>query len=456
MTGPISLYEAMARALKFNLDLRLEITEKLLAQKELDLSRYEQLPDFVANASYNSRSNFSGANSQSLLTGVESLVASTSSERDVFTRDLTLTWNILDFGVSYYRAQQAADRVLIAEEQRRKVVNQLIEDVRRVYWRAVSNDRLITRLEDLLVRVNEAIEQSKQVEEDRLDKPLTALTYQRELIGIKRELQELQRELSIAKIQLAALMNLPLGQEFDLVLPERSDELRGIDLSPQLIEELSLLNRSEMREVAYEKRINAKETRAAILQLLPGLNLNFGQNYSTNEFLFNNDWLSYGAQIGWNLINIFKYPATRQAVETQGLVLDARRLALAMAIMTQVHVGLARHEHASREYATAAEYHTTQKKILDQILAAADTQSVSEQSVIREEMNTLVADVKYDIAYADLENSYAAIYASMGVDPLPAEIGHEDLNSLADALKTHFESLDSNINSVSMTLEDVN
>ncbi len=456
ISGPVTLYEAMARALKYNLDLRLEVTEKILAQRELDLSRYDQLPDLVANFEYRSRSNFSGANSQSLLTGVESLVASTSSERDVFTRDLTLSWNILDFGVSYIRAGQAADRVLIAEEQRRKVINQLIEDVRTVYWRAVSNDRLIARLEQLLVRVTEAIRQSQDIELNRLDKPLTALTYQRELIGIKRELQELQRELSIAKIQLAALMNLPPGQSYELALPERSDQINTMKLSPQMIEELALVNRSEIREVTYEKRINASETRAAILQLLPGLNLNFGKNYNTNEFLFNNDWLSYGARIGWNLLNIFKIPATKRAVETQGLVLDARRLALSMAILTQVHVGLARYQHASREYRTAAEYHSTQVKILDQIRAAAETRSVSEQSVIREEMNTLVADVKYDIAYADLENSFASIYASMGIDPVPADADYGDIQSLSRSIESHFNSMAEGSQTISMSLKDIN
>ena len=40
--------------------------------------------------------------------------------------------------MSYFNARQQADRTLIAEEQRRKVVQGLIQDVRRAYWRAAS------------------------------------------------------------------------------------------------------------------------------------------------------------------------------------------------------------------------------------------------------------------------------------------------------------------------------
>ncbi len=452
VSGPISLYEAIARALTYNLDLRLEVTKRLLAQRELDLSHYDQLPDFVGNFSYSGRDNFSGANSRSLLTGAQSLQSSTSSDRDVYAGDLNLSWNILDFGLSYIRSQQAADRVLIAEEQRRKVVNDLIQDVRSLYWRAVSNDRLIVQLEGLLERVKIAIRQSKKIESEGLDKPLTALTYQRELIGIQRELQEMQRELSLSKIQLAALMNLEPGTSYGLVLPDRTNVIREIGISAQMMEELALIKRSELREISYEQRINAKQTRAAILELLPGISFNFGQNYNSNNFLFNNDWLGYGAKISWNLLNIVKLPAIERAGETQEVVLKARRLAMSMAVLTQVHVSIAQHNNSKREYNTAADYYNTQKKVLAQIRAAAETNSVSEQAVIREEMNTLVAEVKYDIAYADLENAYAVSYAAIGVDPVPDDIDTTSMQSLATGLEDYFENFSTRIKNFSLNM----
>ena len=93
-----------------------------MSETQFDLSKYELLPQLVAKTGYNSRDKFSGSSSRSLLTGNQSLQSSTSSDRDIFTNDLSLTWNVLDFGLSYIRAKQSADHVLIAEEEKRKVV----------------------------------------------------------------------------------------------------------------------------------------------------------------------------------------------------------------------------------------------------------------------------------------------------------------------------------------------
>lgn len=441
--GSITLYESIARALKYNLDFHLEFAEKILSETELDLSRYDLLPQLVARSGYDGRDKFSGASSQSLLTGVQSLSTSTSSNRDIFTSDLKLTWNVLDFGLSYIRANQNADRVLIAEEEKRKVINRIVQDVRTAYWRAVTNDRLSNKVEKLLERVSKAIEQSKQVEIQRLDRPLTALTYQRELIGIKRELEELQRDLSLAKIQLAALMNLRPGEDYQLVIPDRTNVVDKVDISPEMMEQLSLENRPEIRTVSYEERINKKEAKAAILSLLPGLDINFGKNYTSNSFVFNTNWLSYGAQISWNLLNAFKLPATNRELDARAKVLEARRLALSMAIMTQVHVSLAQYEHSQREYKTAVDYFSTQQKILEQLQSGVSAKTVTEQSLIREEMNMMVAEVKYDIAYSDVENAYAGIYAALGIDPFPIEVD-VDVNSvdaLTSSVMTYFEGL---------------
>ncbi|MEM7465994.1 MAG: Ig-like domain-containing protein [Pseudomonadota bacterium] len=435
VNGPIDLSEAIARALRNNLDLQLEITERTLATKELELTRYDQLPELVADIDFRGRNNFTGASSRSLFTGRQSLEASTASERDVLTGNLNLTWNVLDFGVSYFRAQQAADQVLIADEERRKVVNQIVQDVKTAYWRAVSSDRLNDQLGILLSRVETAIADSKEIIAQKLDKPLTPLTYQRELITIKRELQELQRELSLAKIQLAALMNLAPGQDYELVVPDSVSEAKEPPFLPTEMEDIALAHRSEMREIAYRKRIQSQEVKAKLLELLPGVNLDFGKTYSSNTFLFNNNWLGYGNRITWNLINIFRYPATKKTLEAQSDVLGARTLALSMAIMTQVHVAYARYEHARQELGTATEYRDTQHDILDQIRAAAATKSVSEQSVIREEMNNLLAEAKYDIAHADLESAFASLYAAMGSDALQGQDSYESTSALAAAVE---------------------
>ncbi len=99
-----------------------------------------------------------------------------------------------------------------------------------MYWRAVSHDRLNEKLTSVLSRVSQALLQSREIESNRLETPLTALTYQRELMDVKQTLQEIQRELSLTKLQLAALMNLSPGTFYELEIPAR-DELAVPDLN---------------------------------------------------------------------------------------------------------------------------------------------------------------------------------------------------------------------------------
>ena len=117
--GPISLYEAMARALKYNLDNRVKLMEEALSVGELEVMRYDMLPDLTLDAGYHWRNNQPGASSESLITGTESLEPSKSIERIYFDNSLIMSWNVLDFGVSYVRSQQQANRVMMMKERRR-------------------------------------------------------------------------------------------------------------------------------------------------------------------------------------------------------------------------------------------------------------------------------------------------------------------------------------------------
>ncbi|MEO1222088.1 MAG: TolC family protein [Pseudomonadota bacterium] len=437
VSAPIDLYEAMARALKYNLDYKVELMEIALRDRELNLQRYDMLPQLVASAGYAGRDNFSGASSLSLITRRQSLEPSTSQERDLFTADLSLSWDVLDFGLSYVRSKQGADEVLIAQERRRKVANRVIEDVRSSYWRAVSAERLLTKLKELEGSVSTTLDNSERLAERRLSAPLTALTYQRELIEIQAQIRKLQRELVVAKSQLAALMNLRPGTEFSLVLPDRKQVLPAVNYAGEDMMMTALLNRPELREVSYRQRINSRELDAALLSALPSFRGILGVNVDSNDFLFNNNWINYGARASWNVLNLFRLPAHKKAVQAQDDLLEQRELALTMAVITQVHVARARFGHLSKELETAGKQMSVQDKILYQIRSGHTAGAMSRQTLLREEMNTLVTEVKYDIAYAEAQNAYANLFASMGIDEFSPDVtGREDVTTLQTSLAT--------------------
>ena len=425
VTNAITLYEAMARALKYNLDFHVELYNEALANKQLDTARLDTLPKLVASASYTGRNREAGNAGSTLF-----------PDKEKFQEDIALSWNILDFGLSKIRAQQAADEILVAREKRRKIINRVIEDVRTAYWRAVSADRLVVGLRKLERRAQRALKNSAALQRDGQTSPLTALTYQRELVEIQQRIQRLEKDLSLAKIQLAALMNVRPGEHFTLAQPKRRSSSTKLKMTGEEMVFAALENRPEIRDVQYQLRINAKESKRALLEMLPTANLFATANWDSDSYLNNSNWIGWGAKATWNMLNVFKYPAQKRVIKAKDEVLDARALAVTMAIITQVHVSRVRYNHSKKLYRTAAKHLSVQRGIVKQIRSSHAEGQASEQTLIREEMNTLASQVSADIAYADLQNAYANIFASMGIDPYANDLKAADtIEGLAHSLQ---------------------
>jgi outer membrane protein TolC len=443
ITRPIGLYEAMARAIKYNLDYKVELYEEALRSSELNLSSMNMLPELVLSAGISDRENYSGSRSSALLgsnsVGDVSLVPSTSSDKDLVTSDLELSWDVLDFGLSYVRAKQKADAALIANERKRKVANRIIEDVRTAYWRAVSAEQLIGKLNSLESDIAQALTDADESYRQRKTSPLAALTYQRELLDIQSEIQTMHNELFVAKRQLAALMNLSPTTKFTVVQPTRDVKVAVFNLDPNKLVSAAMVNRPELRELNYEQRISENEANSALLQLLPNLRLFGGFNYNSNEFLFNNNWAAWGAQASWNIFDVFRYPAHKRTNALEQELLKQRSLALTMAVVTQVHVSASRYQIASRKLETMRKYYDVTGNILDQIESGYKARKVSYQNFVREKMNSLVAEAQYDVAQADLQNAYANIFAAVGQDTFGRiNTAESSVAELAEHLQSHW------------------
>ena len=77
VNSSIGLYDAMARALKYNLDYRVEMLNATLAARSADVKSAAMLPQVVAGSGYNGRDASAGGYSRSLSTGLKSGDAST-------------------------------------------------------------------------------------------------------------------------------------------------------------------------------------------------------------------------------------------------------------------------------------------------------------------------------------------------------------------------------------------
>jgi outer membrane protein TolC len=412
------LPDAIARAVQNNLDHRVEMYETALRHAELGVSSAAMLPGLVASAGHVERDKPLGSSSYNLVTNTQNFGFSTSQDERLKTADLAFSWHVLDFGLSYVRARQSADKVLIAQESRRRVVHKLIEEVRTAYWRAYAADKMRQRLRGLEARAIAALSTSRRQTDERLTSPIAAITYRRELIEIRRTLQDLQRELVSAKIQLAALINEKPDANFQLAAPQVGSATSEIlTAKPESLIATAMERRPELREVAYRRRINAHELDAALLELLPGIQLFAGTNVDSNSYLLHGNWLNWGAKASWNAMRLVQYPARREQIEAQDAALAQRDIALALAVMTQIHVSRARMAIIQREVETAKAYSTTQGELVGHIRAEFETGRVSEQTLLREELNDAVGQIRKHMADASLQSARAALLAAVGIDP---------------------------------------
>ena len=421
VNGPISLHEALARALKYNLDYRLELMTAALRNSEAVYASSQMLPQLAANSGYSARDSYfvtSGLDIPTGLpvTGTDFKNNTVSQDKAYNDADVSFSWNILDFALSYVRARQAADTYLIAQETKRKVIQHIIEDTRTAYWRAVSSDRMSKKLAKLEQRVKHAIANARLTAREGAESPLTALTYERELVKIKQTAENLQHELVLAKSQLAALMDIAPGTPFQIVNEVVSTPHVSLGLSAEEMVAEAIFNRPEIREIAYQTRINEQEATAALLEILPGLKLHGADAFNSNSFLLHNDWVNWGVSAADNLIKVVQLPAKRAAIDGQSAVLDQKALAMTLVVMTQVHVSRIRYRHHVEELATAKDYLKAQSALVTQLKAEASAELIAEQTLIREEMNELVAEVQRDIAQGNVATAGSNLLVSMGLD----------------------------------------
>ena len=420
ISGPLSMDEAMARALKYNLDRRARMMEEALAMGQLDVSKFDMLPKLVAQAGYASRdtSRFTYSSTFPSETPDKTRDASTSAERNHRTHDLGLTWSLLDVGLGYYGAKQQADRFLIAGEKRRKAMHLLMQDVRTAYWRAASAQLLKADVQKTLALAEEALADSRKAAGERVRNPLEPLRYQRQLLENLRLLENINQELSSAQIDLAALVNAPLGQVIAIAttdLKNISDEVGKVPVDR--LEEVALQNNPDLREQSYNARIAREETRRTLLRMFPNLTFNYGTKYDTDRYLLSNNWNEAGVQLSFNLMNVFTASTQMKLADAGVALADQRRVASQAAVLTQVHLSRLQVINARSQFDRADAIYETDSQIGQVMRNRQLVQAQSKLDVVSTDTATILSLLRRYQALAQVQVAESRMLATLGLEP---------------------------------------
>lgn len=446
----VTLEEAIARALKYNLDQRVKMLEQSLAAGELEAGKYDMLPKLLADAGYDWRSNFSHRYDAAFATPGQidkSSMPNVSLDPEHGTADLRLTWNILDFGASYYTAKQNSNKLLIAAEKRRKAMHALVQNVRTAYWRAVAAEALSERVRTTINDAEKALAASQKLSQERVRAPDESLRYQRNLLENLRLLESVERELASARIELTKLMGAVPGTDFKLVEPKA--ETAPLTVAMEDLEARALIQNAELRTEFLNARIAAQDTRKALLKLLPGVSLNFGTYYDSDRYVVNDNWQAAGVSVSYNLFNLLAGPARMDAAEKNEALAEARRMALQMTVLTQVH--LARHQYtdALRQYVRADQIYNVDNELEQIVRGKYSSNMVSEQTRISANVTTILSELRRYQAMSKFQEATGQLQSSLGMEP---EIGSIDEVSLVDLTAQVGDWLKSGITSESVSL----
>ena len=89
----------------------------------------------------------------------------------------------------------------------------------------------------------------------------------------------------------------------------------------------------------------------------------------------------------------------------------------------------------------AERYYDTQMKIAGHVHQSWSLNRLSEHMVIREKVQGLVAELRYEMALAKVEMAYANLLAAIGKDPFPVNLSDEEIEKLAHGLEQRWEYL---------------
>ncbi len=445
--GPISLSEATARAIRYNMDYRTRMMEEALALGQLDVANFDLLPKITASAGYTSRSNDAfgyGFGTDGKVTANPSA----SQERQIATSKAAISWSVLDFGLSYYRAKQLSDQALVADERRRKAMQNLVLDVRQAFWRAYAAQLLLPEVGKLLEELDQNSARAKIILAQRLLSPQQIIAYRRSLLDLEQQLALRATDLAQARLEFAQLINLPPDQPYVLEAPARTasgaQEFIG---KIEVLDQLALEMRPELREEGYRARISDLEAaRNRLAALLPGVSVDYSYNSSSNKYLLNSSWSQVGADAAVNLVKLFSLPAINRSAESQRKLDEARRMAQAAAVLAQIRIAVTRYEVLGKEYEYWQDSVDDDGRYLQTLSSSAQAGIETELEIIRAKAKLLGTRISASLAYATLEGAMGRVFNSVGLDALPKEMTRTDLPALTEELqnriqeweKTHF------------------
>ncbi len=396
---PIDMYMAMALALKYNYTRRLVSYQQSLV--EVGRSPANRLPEIFSSAGYVNTDNHTAMDSE-----------------------LKLAWNILDVGTVYYQTQDPQYKAGVAFEQSRKVIHNLLQETRVLYWKALTAQKILPTVDEMIeymtLEVDEINARSQELAQAGRNLSMPDLVKKRKYMEAVKKLSSLKRDMETSEVRLASLMGFHPSTEYRLVGKEYGNfELPEIKSSLSEMEWIALTNRPELR--VRDMVTNVEEIKTSFREFKdPG-----EAKYKNDPSYYNRKWAKRAKQIGMSAFENIGNP-------TESELENLRRQRMTTLVLTQVYVSWARYMSAVEDYQISHELANVSEDIAED--TTMQDGSRAEQSQL-ESSRAIEDEVKAMLAYVDVQDALGNLYSAMGMDAIPYYMLNEKPSKIAVYLR---------------------
>lgn len=417
---PLNIDQVRTRTLAHNSEYARSQTQLLETVRKAGMRGKDFLPQAYANSYGTWRSNASAS--------VGKKVDDTSSAmpKDYYTAQdqasanssFTTSWDLLEIGLSGFKSNRRSINAYSQGEQNQYLCNKMMVDVENAYWRAVAFEQAEKKSAWLKSRVTYALDLSQQRAEQNPETKLQELMFQRELIDINRWYQSLYRSLISAKPELARLMNLPAGTNFDLQSTRLPSDLGALGKEDALgLITAAYQNRPEIRQALYKTDLTKLKNKEDLWRHLPAMRFFLGANHNTNSFVLNQDFTTAGLNLSWDLLRLGQIGQTKRngkiALEEE----QRQTEILASAIMAQVMIAREQMHKLEYDLTLAWKALSIQGQITEDLNTDVKSGEKPETFLVKEELMRELSFIREQMARAELHTAKARLEQSIGVVP---------------------------------------
>jgi outer membrane protein TolC len=429
----MTLVECIDEALKHNIDISVGKLQEAIAHERKTAAKLGMLPDLTISYERTGRNNDSASRSVNVETGADSLVSSYSSERREHSSKVELLVSTLDFGLAYMNSEQAADREEFAMQQHRRTAQNVVFEVVKAYFRVATAQHAIETTQAMLVKSQEIEKTLEELEANKMISPLQALSERKQLISMRKQLMESERSYDNCRTELCSLLGYAPSSDFK-VDTSCLNQFRPFAVPEvEKMDRLALHARPELFQNDTQADMLLWESRKAILNMFPNVQLFGDLAYSSNKYLYNQAWWEVGARSAYNLLRLPGKYKEYQAIGKEQKQVDLQQLALSLGIISQVHICYGNIVEVEARYTfddRIFQAYQRQLELARQDLAAGG--SSSRFYVNRLELETAQAAIDRIRTLGDYYVSYYRLINSIGV----GSIAEDELIRQADAVET--------------------